>query len=96
MNDSFMIGDFVKIRRYKDLCCEYPVCKSGSIISGGIFSYKYISHCGHSFEIVDRDKWDNDFCYRLRMFIDTSWWFKDYLLEDHAEELTPLSCFEFV
>lgn len=87
MNDSFQIGDYVKIRRYKDLCCEYRVCKSGSVINSSIFSYDYISHCGHSFEIVDRDEWGDDFGYRLRTFMGTRYWFKDYLLEDRAEEL---------
>lgn len=89
MNDSFLIGDFVKIRRYKDLCCEYHVSKSGSVIGSEIFSYEYISHCGHSFEIVDRSEWGDDFGYRLRTFMGTRYWFKDFLLESEPAQLPP-------
>ena len=44
--NKYKVGDTVRIRRYKDLCCEFPVV-NGNIVNGGHISRRQIPICGH-------------------------------------------------
>ena len=81
------LGDNVKIRRYKDLCCEFRRFPSGTIISGSIFAERYIDCCGKSFAVRGRDVWDGSYAYRLSLPHDRNYWFKDFLLEEYEDKV---------
>ena len=75
-------GDIIRIRRHKDLCCEYKASNEGHIIDHNIFHHKLIPYCGRSYEIHSVTEWDGDNAYCLRVPKGSRWWFKEYLLEE--------------
>lgn len=75
-------GDIIRIRRHKDLCCEYKVLDEGYIIAYDIFHPDLIPYCGRSYEIQSDTDWAGDDAYRLRLPRGSGWWFKEYLLEE--------------
>ena len=75
-------GDIIRIRRHKDLCCEYEVFADGYIIGYNIFHPKLIPCCGRSYKIQSVTDWHGDDAYYLSFPKISGWWFKEYLLEE--------------
>lgn len=53
--NKYNVGDTVRIRRYKDLCCEFPVV-NGNIVNSGHIDYNQRRICG-STATISRVTW---------------------------------------
>ena len=54
--NKYNVGDTVRIRRYKDLCCEFPV-NDGNIVNDGHISRAQMSICGRIATVKSVTEW---------------------------------------